>query len=162
MSLWCNEYNLTRNCPSWRQDGDIETLLAKAMRIRRHSWVNWLPSECETKKSLSDDPIMPAMRVERWGIRGGLWGTSKGGGPLYRMGLASTSSPDRIPKRSALSAHGKGPISSLSSTNVGQWKPRKSPLVRKWDATLNGVGWVKLWIPASLKGDSHRGLCYWP
>ncbi len=68
---------------------------------------------------------------------------SKGGGPLYKMGLTSTLLPNKIRKRSASLAHGKEAILSLSSAKVGQWKLQKSPRVRKWDAILKGVGGVK-------------------
>ena len=48
---------LTRKCPSWRHDGDRAVLSEKATHTKRHSRAVGFPSECEMKKSLSEEAM---------------------------------------------------------------------------------------------------------
>ena len=71
-----------RNCPSCRHDGEREVLSEKATRTNRHSRAVGFPSECEMKKSLSEDAMMFATRELKVGGEGGPGMANDGGGPV--------------------------------------------------------------------------------
>ncbi len=131
--------NLTRRHPSWRHDSEIDVLLERATRTRCHSRKDWLARECETKNNLSAESIMLVRSALIGGIGCGIaLATSAGGGPVYITGLALIVSKEKYRSHLALSVHGNGSNSLLSSDNVGKWKSWKSPVVAKWAAARKG------------------------